>query len=91
MPDNDRCVSCGRALAWGRFEATFRLRNGRLRHVLDLPGCVCVACSVIYLDARLLELAGLVGARCVAAVGSERTLAAGAAAPAGWTAPGTPA
>lgn len=75
MPDRDRCASCARTLAWGRFEATFELPNGRLRHVLDVPGCLCTSCSVFYVDERLIALAGLAGARCLAAIGSERAAA----------------
>jgi hypothetical protein len=71
MPIPDRCATCNRAVAWGRYEASFRLPSGRIRNLVDLPGCVCPSCSVLYLDPRLIELAGLTGARCLMAIESE--------------------
>jgi hypothetical protein len=75
MSTPDHCTSCGRPLAWGRFEARFRLVDGRLRDLLDVPGCLCPACGTLFVDPRLLELAGLHEARCVMAIASERTAA----------------
>ena len=76
MPSPDRCTSCRRPLAWGRFEARFRLADGRTRDLFDLPGCLCRACGILFVDPRLLDLAGLDGARCVMAIESERLSAA---------------
>ena len=84
MPLPDRCASCHRPLAWGRFEARFRLSDGRSRDLVDVPGCLCRPCGILFVDPRLLELAGLAGARCVMAIESER--AAALAALAGATA-----
>jgi hypothetical protein len=73
MPSQDRCPSCGGTIAWGRYEASFRLPSGRTRNLVDVPGCVCASCAVLYVDPRLIQLAGLTGARCLMAIESERT------------------
>ncbi len=75
----DRCDTCARPLAWGRFEARFRLPDGRTRDLVDVPGCLCGRCEILFVDPRLLALAGLGGARCVMAIESERTSAVRAA------------
>ncbi len=76
MRNPDQCLTCGRTLAWGRYEATFRLPNGHTRNLVELPGCVCGTCDMLYLDPRLIELAGLTGARCVMAIESEMAVRA---------------
>ncbi len=83
MSPPDLCASCDRPLAWGRFEARFRLRDGRSRDLLDVPGCLCRRCGILFVDPRLLELAGLAGARCVMAIESERVAAVSASVAAG--------
>lgn len=73
MPTQDQCTSCGRALAWGRYEASFRLPSGRVRDLVEVPGCVCATCGLLFVDPRLMELAGLTDARCIMAIESERS------------------
>ena len=80
MDSPDRCDTCSRPMEWGRFEARFRLPDGRSRDLVEIPGCLCRPCAILFIDPRLLELAGLGGARCVMAIESERTSAARAAA-----------
>lgn len=67
----DRCPGCSRRLIITRFDTTFRLSDRTERLCFGIPGGLCEDCHQLYIDPELIELFGLVDARCVFAIESD--------------------
>jgi len=68
------CIYCGGTLVPGRFDVTFRTKNGREASFLSVPAYFCTGCKDLVVDEAILKVLGVDDSVCVFAIENDLCL-----------------
>lgn len=66
----DSCPQCHRRIVSSRFDASFRLQDGKERLCFGIPAAMCKDCQQLYVSPELIDLLEVRG-RCTFAIESD--------------------